>query len=278
MPSAGPGRTGSNHRSAPWWSRTSAAPAVVGRRRGRAFAVRRLHPSARRRRCAGAHADCVEPAAVRSGAGFRADRAPGHDRARDRGSSRAAGEDARRIDRLRQEQSRQALLRVGRRRLDEPARGRTVQVAQRRRGHRACALQGRRSRHHRSHQRTNSDRDPERHRANPRTASRRQGAHPRGHHAASARRRARHPDRGRAGLAGHDRAELHRPVRSGAHVARHHRAGGAGHARGDGRRGVPAQPDGVGIRAGACVHARTRPGASSRTRSPAGVRSSRRSV
>ena len=43
---------------------------------------------------------------------------------------------------------------------------------------------------YRSHQRANSDRDPERHRANPRTASRRQGAHSRCHHAAPARRRA----------------------------------------------------------------------------------------
>ena len=34
-----------------------------------------------------------------------------------------------------------------------------------------------------------------------------------------------------------------------------HRAGCPGHARGDGRRGVPAQPDGVGTRAGACVDA-----------------------
>ena len=73
--------------------------------------------------------DCVEPAAVRSGAGFRADRAPGHHRARNRGSSLAAGEDTRRIDRSRQEQSRQALVRVGGRRLDEPACGRVVQVA-----------------------------------------------------------------------------------------------------------------------------------------------------
>ena len=40
-------------------------------------------------------------------------------------------EDARRIDRLRQSQSRQAVLRVGGRRLDEPAHRRTVQVAQR---------------------------------------------------------------------------------------------------------------------------------------------------
>ena len=37
---------------------------------------------------------------------------------------------------------RQAVLRVGRRRLHEPARRRTVQVAQWRCGHRACALQG----------------------------------------------------------------------------------------------------------------------------------------
>ena len=56
-----------------------------------------------------------------------------------------------------------------------------------------------------------------------------------------------------------NRAELHRPVRAGAHAARYHRAGGADHACGDGRRGVPAQPDGVGIRAGARVHARQDP-------------------
>ena len=55
------------------------------------------------------------------------------------------------------------------------------------------------------------------------------------------------------GLPGYDRAELHRPVRAGAHVARDHRAGGAGHARGHGRRGIPAQLDGVGVRARARV-------------------------
>ena len=164
----GPGQADARHRRGREHRRRRRC---VGCGRGRACAVRRLYPSARRRRCAGAHADRVEPAAVRSGAGFRADRAPGHDRARDRGASRAAGEDARRIDRLRQEQSRQAVLRVGRRRLHEPAHRRTVQVAQRRYGHRACALQGRRSRRHRSHQRTDSDCDPERHRADPRAAS-----------------------------------------------------------------------------------------------------------
>ena len=89
--------------------------------------------------------------------GFRADRDLLRQHHLDRGASVGAGEKRQGADRLRQGQRRQAVLRLGRHRHDEPPVRRAVQAAHRHDRRGACALQGRRTRHRRSRQRAHPD-------------------------------------------------------------------------------------------------------------------------
>ena len=88
---------------------------------------------------------------------------------RHRGSPLAADEDPERADRLCQEQSGQAVVRVFRRGYGQSPGRRAIQVADRNR-HRACALSGSGARHDRPHQRAHPDARAKRDRAGDRIA------------------------------------------------------------------------------------------------------------
>ena len=204
---------------------------------GRSRPARRVHHSVGWGRRPRHQPGGVEQAAVRSDQGFRADRAAGRHRPGAGRSSLAAGAFAARPDRLREVQSRQARLRFGRRRLDEPAHRRTVQVADRYAGRRSRALQGGRTGGHRSPERANSAGHAEYHRPDHRTASFRQTPNSRRHIAAASCRTPRHSDRRRGGIAGNGVAEFHRSVRAGANAETDCRTDRAGNPRrDDGRR------------------------------------------
>ena len=133
-----------------------------------------------------------------------------------RGARVGPGEDAEGADRLRQGQSDQAVLRLGRRRHHDQSRRASCSSSSS-----ACpdithipykgAAPGVADLAARPH----PDDDAERRRAAAAIPPHRQGPHPRGRREQAAAGRARHPDRDRGRLAGHGRRELQRPVRAG---------------------------------------------------------------
>ena len=110
------------------------------------------------------HAGALPHAAVRSGQGFRRHHHRGRGLLCAGGEQRSAGEIRCRIDRLCQGQSRQAVLWLGRGRIDAASGRRAIQARDRHR-HRSRALQRRRARGDRPGRRPDSDDVRSRHRA-----------------------------------------------------------------------------------------------------------------
>ena len=182
------------------------------------------------------------------------------------------------VPRLRQGQCRQAVLRLGRHRHDEPSVRRAVQADHRRHRHDAHPLQGRRPRHHRPGQRPYSDDVAEHHRtapAAPQTGKIRILAvnAPRAPHGAR-----RNPDRDRGRRAEHDRAAVPRDVRAGRNAAGGRRADRRGDAKALADAAYQKALGDLRLRVGAEFRTRPRRGATWPRKRRAGRRSSRRSA
>src|SRR6516164_5506965 len=126
------------------------------RRRGRARRPRRLHAAARHRQPARDQRESLQKHRLRSRKGLRADRSDRNADQRPLPQSVGAGDLARRVDRLRQSQSGQAQLRLGRQRHAGASRRRVAQTRSQDRHH-ACAVPRHRAGAASGHRRTRPD-------------------------------------------------------------------------------------------------------------------------